>query len=126
MHVTVPDLPVAWQQRLAALDAFEAVCTELTEEQWRLFDEAVQRRPWFGNRSLDLLNGYLLDTNIVTARLKKNPVVRQHLRDAEATGRPVRLNAVKATTKRAVGSCLLGRKNNCAPLNNCGGHLALS
>ena len=40
------------------------------------------------------MNGYLLDTNIVTAHLKKNPVVRQHLRDAEATGRPVRLNAV--------------------------------
>jgi predicted DNA-binding antitoxin AbrB/MazE fold protein len=54
VHVTVPDLPVAWQQRLAVLDAFEAACTELTEEQWRLFDEAAQRRPWFGNRSLDL------------------------------------------------------------------------
>jgi predicted DNA-binding antitoxin AbrB/MazE fold protein len=54
VHVTVSDLPAAWQQRLAALDAFEAACTELTEEQWRLFDEAVPRRPWFGNRSLDL------------------------------------------------------------------------
>jgi hypothetical protein len=40
------------------------------------------------------MNGYLLDTNIVTAYLKKNPVVRQRLHDAEATGRPVRLNAV--------------------------------
>jgi predicted DNA-binding antitoxin AbrB/MazE fold protein len=45
VQVTVPDLPAAWQRRLAALDAFEAACTELTEEQWRLFDEAVQRRP---------------------------------------------------------------------------------
>jgi predicted nucleic acid-binding protein len=40
------------------------------------------------------MNGYLLDTNIVTAHLKKNPVVRQRLRDAEASGQPVRLNAV--------------------------------
>ena len=54
VHVTVPDLPAARQRRLAALDAFEAACTELTEEQWRLFDEAAQRRPWFGNRSLAL------------------------------------------------------------------------
>jgi predicted DNA-binding antitoxin AbrB/MazE fold protein len=54
VQVTVPDLDVIRQQRLAALDAFEVACTELTEEQWRLFDEAVQRRPWFGNRSIDL------------------------------------------------------------------------
>ena len=45
VHVTVPDLPAARQQRLAALDAFEAACTELTAGQWRLFDEAVQRHP---------------------------------------------------------------------------------
>jgi predicted DNA-binding antitoxin AbrB/MazE fold protein len=45
VHVTVPDLPAARQQRLAALNEFEAVCTELTKAQWRRFDEAVQRRP---------------------------------------------------------------------------------
>ena len=42
------------QARLAALDAFEAVDEELTEEQWRVFEEATQRRPWFGGRQLNL------------------------------------------------------------------------
>lgn len=54
VHVTVLEAPVEIQRRLAALDAFEAAFENLTEEQWRLFDEAVQRRPWFGNRDLDL------------------------------------------------------------------------
>ena len=40
------------------------------------------------------MNGYLLDTNIVTAHLKKNTLVRQCLRDAEAIGHPMLLNAV--------------------------------
>ena len=40
------------------------------------------------------MNGYLLDTNIVTAHLKRNSVVRQRIRDAELAGYPVRLNAV--------------------------------
>ena len=40
------------------------------------------------------MSGYVLDTNIVTAHLKKHPVVMQRIRDAEATGLPVRLNAV--------------------------------
>jgi len=40
------------------------------------------------------MNGYILDTNIVTACLKKNPLVRHRMRQAEATGHPVMLNAV--------------------------------
>ena len=41
VHVTVQDLTAAQQRRLAALEAFDAACTDLTEEQWQLFDEAV-------------------------------------------------------------------------------------
>jgi tRNA(fMet)-specific endonuclease VapC len=40
------------------------------------------------------MKGYTLDTNIVTAHLKRNPLVRQRLRHAEAAGHPVMLNAV--------------------------------
>jgi tRNA(fMet)-specific endonuclease VapC len=40
------------------------------------------------------MNGYVLDTNIVTAHLKKNPVVMQRIRHAEARGLPVMLNAI--------------------------------
>lgn len=40
------------------------------------------------------MSGYVLDTNIVTAHLKKHSVVMQRIRDAEAMGLPVRLNAV--------------------------------
>jgi len=54
VQVTVPEAPIEIQRRLAALEAFESAFENLTEEQWRLFDEAVQRRPWFGNRDLDL------------------------------------------------------------------------
>jgi predicted DNA-binding antitoxin AbrB/MazE fold protein len=54
VQVTVPDFNAVRQRRLAALDAFDAACADLSEEQWRLFDEAVQRRPWFGGRQLDL------------------------------------------------------------------------
>lgn len=56
VQVTVPDAESEIKQRLAALDAFEAAFEDLTEEQWRLFDEAVQRRTWFGNRELELCN----------------------------------------------------------------------
>lgn len=49
------------------------------------------------------MNGYLLDTNIVTAYLKRHPVVRQRIRDAEPAGHPVRLNAVSYyETKRGL------------------------
>jgi tRNA(fMet)-specific endonuclease VapC len=49
------------------------------------------------------MNGYLLDTNIVTAHLKRNPVVRQRIRDAELAGHAVRLNAVSYyETKRGL------------------------
>lgn len=40
------------------------------------------------------MNGYILDTNMITAHLKKNPLVMQRMRQAEATGYPVMLNAV--------------------------------
>jgi tRNA(fMet)-specific endonuclease VapC len=49
------------------------------------------------------MNGYLLDTNIVTAQLKRHPGVRQRIRDAELAGHPVRLNAVSYyETKRGL------------------------
>ena len=56
VRVTVPEVPAEIQERLAALDAFEEAFENLTEEQWQLFDEAVQRRPWFGDRKLDLID----------------------------------------------------------------------
>ena len=54
VQVTVPEVTAKTQRRLAVLDAFYAAFEDLTEEQWRKFDEAVQRRPWFGGRKLDL------------------------------------------------------------------------
>jgi predicted DNA-binding antitoxin AbrB/MazE fold protein len=54
VQVTVPEASEEIQQRLAALDAFDASLENLTEEQWQRFDEAVQRHPWFGGRELDL------------------------------------------------------------------------
>jgi hypothetical protein len=36
------------------------------------------------------MNGYLLDTNIVTAHLKQQPGVRQRIWEAELAGHPVR------------------------------------
>jgi len=54
VQVSVPEVTAKTQRRLAALDAFYAAFEDLTEEQWRRFDEAVQRRPWFGDRKLDL------------------------------------------------------------------------
>jgi predicted DNA-binding antitoxin AbrB/MazE fold protein len=54
VQVHVPERPSTVQARLAALDAFDAMREELTEEQWRVFEEAVRRRPWFGGRRLDL------------------------------------------------------------------------
>ena len=54
VQVYVPDLTPSSQERLAALDAFEQECEDLTEAQWQTFDEVVERRPWFGGRQLDL------------------------------------------------------------------------
>ena len=49
------------------------------------------------------MNGYVLDTNIVTAHLKKHPGIRERMRTAEITGHPVRLNAVSYyETKRGL------------------------
>ena len=53
VQVHVPEKFPTSHERLAALDAFDAVHEELTEEQWRMFEEAAQRRPWFGGRPLD-------------------------------------------------------------------------
>jgi predicted DNA-binding antitoxin AbrB/MazE fold protein len=54
VRVTVLEASEEIQRRLAAPDAFDASLEDLTEEQWRRFDETVQRRPWFGGRELDL------------------------------------------------------------------------
>ena len=54
VQVRVPEGLPSRQERLAALEAFEAMGEELTKEQWEVFEEAVQRRPWFGGRQLDL------------------------------------------------------------------------
>lgn len=51
VQIHLPEGPPTQQARLAALEAFDAMREELTEEQWRVFEEAVQRRPWFGGRS---------------------------------------------------------------------------
>src|SRR5262249_11311582 len=49
------------------------------------------------------MKGYTLDTNIVTAHLKRNSLVMQRGRQAEAAGRPVHLNAVSYyETKRGL------------------------
>ncbi len=49
------------------------------------------------------MTGYVLDTNIVTAYLKRNAMVRGRIRDAELAGQPVRLNAVSYyETKRGL------------------------
>lgn len=49
------------------------------------------------------MNGYLLDTNIVIAYLKRHLGVRQRIRAAERAGRPVPLNAVSYyETKRGL------------------------
>ena len=39
------------------------------------------------------MTGYVLDTNIVTAYLKRHAIVRGRIRDAELAGQPVRLSA---------------------------------
>ena len=49
------------------------------------------------------MTGYTLDTNIVTAHLKRNPLVMQRIRQAEVAGHPVKLNAVSYyETKRGL------------------------
>lgn len=53
VQVHVPERSPSRQERLAALEAFDAAFEELTEEQWRMFEEAARRRPWFGGRQLD-------------------------------------------------------------------------
>ena len=50
VQVTLPDAREEIQRRLTALQAFDTARETLTEAEWRLFDDAVQRRPWFGAR----------------------------------------------------------------------------
>jgi tRNA(fMet)-specific endonuclease VapC len=50
------------------------------------------------------MNGYLLDTNIVTAHLKGHSGVRQRIRDAELAGHPVRLNYETKRGLLAIGA----------------------
>ncbi len=54
VQVAVPEVTAKTQRRLAALDAFYAAFKDLSQEQWKRFDEAVRRRPWFGDRKLGL------------------------------------------------------------------------
>jgi predicted DNA-binding antitoxin AbrB/MazE fold protein len=54
VQVHMPEQSPTLRTRLAALEAFEALDEELTEEQWQVFEETTQRRPWFGGRPLDL------------------------------------------------------------------------
>jgi predicted DNA-binding antitoxin AbrB/MazE fold protein len=54
VQVRLPELTPLQQERLAALEAFEEDREAWSEEQWSRFEEAVQRRPWFGGRQLDL------------------------------------------------------------------------
>lgn len=54
VQITVPEITAEVQQRLEALETFEAEFEDLTEEQWKLFDEAVEKRPFFGDRELKL------------------------------------------------------------------------
>jgi predicted DNA-binding antitoxin AbrB/MazE fold protein len=53
VQVYVPEKLPSSHERLAALDAFDTMREELTEEQWRVFEEAAHRRPWFGGRQRD-------------------------------------------------------------------------
>jgi len=53
VQVYVPEKFPTSDERLAALDAFDAVHEELSEEQWHVFEDAAQRRPWFGGRQRD-------------------------------------------------------------------------
>jgi predicted DNA-binding antitoxin AbrB/MazE fold protein len=50
VQVRMPEGLPSQPERLAALEAFEAMGEELTKEQWEAFEEAVQRRPWFPER----------------------------------------------------------------------------
>jgi predicted DNA-binding antitoxin AbrB/MazE fold protein len=52
--IHVPEPSPLHAERLAALEAFDAMGEEFTEEQWCVFEEAVHRRPWFGGRQLEL------------------------------------------------------------------------
>jgi tRNA(fMet)-specific endonuclease VapC len=49
------------------------------------------------------MKGYMLDTNIVTAHIKRHPLVTQRIRQVETAGRPVMINAVSYyETKRGL------------------------
>jgi hypothetical protein len=52
------------------------------------------------------MTSYMLDTNIVTAYLKRNAIVRGRIRDAELAGQPVQLAAFERLW-RVLGIVLL-------------------
>ncbi len=54
VQVKIEGLAPGIRRRLAALETFESEFEDLTEEQWGEFEQAVKRRPLFGERKLDL------------------------------------------------------------------------
>ena len=54
VQVTVPEMSAEARWRLDALDDFDAEFEDLSVEQWLLYEESVERRPWFGDRQLDI------------------------------------------------------------------------
>jgi predicted DNA-binding antitoxin AbrB/MazE fold protein len=54
VSISLPDMPEQIKQRIRALEEFEASFENLTPEGWRLFDEAIERRPWFRESDLNL------------------------------------------------------------------------
>ena len=53
VQVTIEDLAPEIRRRMVAVEAFESEFEDLSEEQWKEFEQAVQRRPLFGRRKLD-------------------------------------------------------------------------
>ena len=54
VQVTIEELAPEIRRRLAAVEAFESEFEDLSEERWKEFEQAVQRRPLFGKRKLNL------------------------------------------------------------------------
>jgi predicted DNA-binding antitoxin AbrB/MazE fold protein len=54
VQVAVPALSEEAKLKLKALEELVEACADMTEEEWRIFDEATTRRPMFGGRNVDL------------------------------------------------------------------------
>ncbi len=48
VQVTIEESAPEIRRRLAAVEAFESEFEDLSEKQWKEFEQAVQRRPLFG------------------------------------------------------------------------------